>query len=287
MSVFVLNEKTARDALPKRPENGNKGTFGRVLLLTGSPAYRGAACLSVEAALRSGVGYVHFAAEKEVADAVLSRFPEVLFHTIQSDAAPSAVCELADGMDATLFGCGCGNTEKTEKIARVLLTVPGTPLILDADALNALAATDHLALWREAKRKVLITPHPGEFSRLSGLSVAEIEKNREKAAVDFAQKTGCVVLLKGKNTVVTDGKTVMRNETGDTSLAKAGSGDVLAGWIAGLCASGADLLTAASLGAFFHGKAGETLGARYSPYGVTASDLPIAIAEEVRKSMTL
>ncbi len=279
MKTEYFDERKAKESLPPRPKNANKGTFGKVLIAAGSPAYPGAACLSAEAALRSGVGYVIFSAAPEVKAAVLSRFPEIVYRGAGKEDEKE-LAALSSQTDATLFGPGCGNDEKTKSAVIELLKTTGSPLILDADALSAITG-EAVPLLSGASRPVVITPHPGEFSRLSGLPVKTIEADRVGAAVSFAKSARCVVLLKGNGTVVTDGDRTFLNTTGDTSLAKAGSGDVLAGLIAGLCASGVEPQIAAALGAYLHGKAGETLGKVFSPYGVTASDLPAAIAKEI------
>jgi len=282
--IEQLDDQKVKALLPKRPDDANKGRFGKVLLLTGSDVYRGAASLSVEAALRSGVGYVYFASEKPLADVLLSRFPEVIYHAVPR-GDKEKLSALSVKMTATIFGCGSGNTEETKKTVQSLLSTKASPLVLDADALNALG-TDAESFLSCANRAVLLTPHPGEFATMTGLSVPEIEGDRIGNAVSFAAKTHTVLLLKGKETVITDGVRVFINKTGDTSLAKAGSGDVLAGFIGGLCAMGAEPLFAAAIGAYLHGKAGQTLGAVLSPYGVTASDLPVAIAKEIQKLLT-
>lgn len=274
--MIPFDEKLARATLPDRPRNGHKGTFGKVLVIAGSETYPGAAHLAVEGALRSGVGYVHFAGGRALSSSLLLRFPEVIFHPLDTGADRIAAAELSLSMDATLFGPGAGRDNTVRDLVLSLLSRGETPLILDADALSVIREEDLAA----SCRPTLVTPHPKEFERLSGIPVPEDE--REKIAAEFARRTGAVLLLKGHGTVTTDGDLTYLNTTGNTALSKGGSGDVLAGLVAGLAGSHLPLIKAAALGAYLHGKAAETLSSALSPFGVTPSDLPVAIAGEIR-----
>ena len=262
-----------RALLPYRPSDGNKGTFGRVLLICGSGNMRGAAALAALGALRCGAGLVTVAGTKEVIDALSGS----LYEPLWLDREKEEVLAAAERCNAIGIGCGMGQTEKTLALVRDLLTVhTDVPLVIDADGINVLAK--NAACLRSASRPVLLTPHPLEFSRLCGKTVAEIQADREGTAKAFAAEHGITLLLKGKNTVVTDGKTVYVNESGNTALAKGGSGDVLCGMLCAFLGQGCTPMDAAILAAYLHGRAGERLSEAYSEYGVLASELPAAVA---------
>ena len=182
-----------------------------------------------------------------------------------------------------MVGCGSGQSEGLWELVHALLCAEGGPLVLDADAINSLSLhrEEGLKALKEAKRAVILTPHPMEFSRLSGLSISTVQKNRIVSARSFAKEHGCILVLKGAGTLVTDGKELFINHTGSSALAKAGSGDVLAGFLASLVASGAEPIQAAALAPYFHGRAADTLAKEFSSFGVTPSDLPKQISREL------
>lgn len=270
-----------RALLPKRPSDGNKGTFGRVLLAVGSDGMRGAAALSALGALRCGAGLVTVASTAACIDALSAS----LYEPLWLDRAKSDVLAAADRCQAVGIGCGMGQTAKAAELVKALLAVQtDVPLVVDADGINVLAG--NTAWLTYASRPVLLTPHPLEFSRLCGKSVAEIQNDREDTAKAFAAEYGVTLLLKGKHTVITDGETVHVNETGNTALAKGGSGDVLTGMLCAFLAQGCSPLDAAILAAHLHGLAGERLSETYSEYGVLASELP-AMAARIIQELTV
>lgn len=270
-----------RALLPKRPSNGNKGTFGRVLLIVGSDSMRGAAALSALGALRCGAGLVTVASTAACIDALSAS----LYEPIWLDRERNDVLAAAERVQAVGIGCGLGQTAKTAELVKALLAKQtDVPLVIDADGINVLA--DNAALLRAASRPVILTPHPLEFSRLTGKAVNEIQSDREGAAKAFAAEYGVTLLLKGKNTVITDGSAVHVNETGNTALAKGGSGDVLTGMLCAFLAQGCTPFDAAVLAAHLHGLAGERLSEIYSEYGVLASELP-AMAAKLIKEYTI
>ncbi len=274
--------------LPARESNSHKGTFGSLMVITGSETYRGAAALSLESALRGGVGLIRYYGEAALCEELCARFPEVIYEktasTEQMDAEQIlALCNASAKHRATLIGCGSGQSDGLETLVRALLATEGGPLILDADAINSLALhrEEGLQALKEANRTVILTPHPMEFSRLSGLSISEIQKHRIKSARTFAAEYGCILVLKGAGTLVTDGSELYINHTGSSALAKAGSGDVLAGFLSSLAASGCAPVTAAALAPYFHGRAADSLAKEFSSFGVIPSDLPCQIAREL------
>ena len=161
----------------------------------------------------------------------------------------------------------------------------GAPLVLDADAINAIAKYSSAQLLLQAKRPLVLTPHPLEFSRLSGYSVDFIQANRISCAKEFAKTYNCTLLLKGAATVITDGEAVLVNSSGSSALAKGGSGDVLAGLLVSLLAYSKDALSASAIAAYLHGTAGDRLAEKYSEYGVTPSDLPKEVARVIADTL--
>ncbi len=287
-SHFYIDDLIALSGLPPRPENSNKGSFGRLLSITGSEKYRGAAYLSLEASLRGGVGLVTHLGERAVGTALCARFPEVIYREMPSpgeltDDDLESIAALSLSHSATLIGSGSGHTEGLRRLVTGLLGCEGSPLVLDADALNVLSDDPQgaLQLLKNAKRRLILTPHPLELSRLSGIPVSDIQLHRISVAECFARECGCILVLKGAATVVTDGSSLYVNSSGSSALAKAGSGDVLAGFLASLIASGADPLLGAVSAVYFHGRAADRLSASFSELGVTPSDLPREIAVAV------
>ena len=294
MTHIETSKEWASKNLPKRKDDANKGTYGRLFIYVGSDTYIGAAMLALESALRGGVGYVECGASGELKNNLLQRFPETIFKNF-----PSAKFLLSGDIErlraeqrratATLVGCGCENCENLFDLIMALLDEDGGTLILDADAINALAEQADKAknALKKSVRKVIITPHPLEFSRISGYDIKYINENREECAVQFAKECNCTVLLKGYRTVITDGDTLYVNTSGSSALSKAGSGDALAGLLSSLAATKIMPIPALSaLAAFVHGMAGDNLSDIYSEYGVTPSDLPKEMAKVLRELET-
>lgn len=263
-----------RALLPPRKADGNKGTFGKVMLLAGNGNMRGAAALAALGALRLGAGLVTVASTKEVIDALSSSIYEAIWLDREKEDAFAA----ASLCKAVGIGPGLGQSEATLFAVRTLLAEKtDIPLVIDADGINILCGnTDWL---KTAARPVLLTPHPLEFARLTGRTVAEVQADRKGVAEAFAKEYGATLLLKGKNTVITNGTRTVINESGNTALAKGGSGDVLTGMLCAFLAQGCAPMDAAVLAAHLHGLAGERLSETYSEYGVLASELPATAAK--------
>ena len=282
----MIDADWVKEKLPIREENSNKGTFGKLLVITGSEKFRGAAHLSCEAALRGGVGLVTFLGCEELVSELSKKYPEIIYKKKSisnglSDEEIEEIAALSASHSATLVGSGSDNTDGLLALTLALLEKEGTPLILDADALNALSGIGEKGIQalKHAKREVVITPHPLEFARVSMSDVSSVQLHRLSAAKKFAAENKTTVVLKGAGTIVTDGKTVYINTSGSSALAKAGSGDVLAGLLAALVAQGkCDIPTASALAVYLHAVAGQSLAGELSSYGVTPSDLPIEIA---------
>ena len=263
--------------LPKRAANTHKGSYGHLLLLAGSPRYRGAALMAASAALRMGAGLCTLASCEEVLSAAAVTLPELILTPLCDHSDIPSLCE---GKSAVLLGPGSGVGDVTAERAFLLLSTEGAPVLFDADAINVLASAEGREKLAEAKRRVILTPHPAEFARLIGADTATVQADRLALARRFAKEHPSVTLvLKGAATVIAEGDRFTVNVTGSPALAKGGSGDVLAGAIASLLATGLTPYDAARIGVCLHGAAGECMERRYSPLGVRPSDLPAAMAE--------
>lgn len=281
IGTHTLTRDTVRGLLPRRGDNTHKGSYGHLLLLAGSRAYRGAAHLAAKGALRMGAGLITLAADESVLSGVLPALPELILAPLSEDAPLST--ELTRGKSAVLIGSGSGATAATAERLTALLTSEGGPLLIDADALTVLAERLGVSALKEAKRKVILTPHPGEMARLCGVPVAEVQADRLTVARRFAAEYGVTLVLKGAGTVVAEGEQFSIDTSGTPALAKGGSGDVLAGAIASLLATGLAPFSAASLAVWLHGAAGERLAEEYSEAGVRPLELADAMARLLRE----
>jgi NAD(P)H-hydrate epimerase len=267
------------DILGFRPtlrKSAHKGICGRLLNIAGCSRYPGAALLSSKAAINAGVGLVALATPAQVMTAIASAIPEAVFIDTESDFKAFAA-EL-QSYDAVVLGCGMGNVAKTRKTAEFVIKAASCPIILDADGINSIS--DNINVLQTGKPdRLILTPHPGEFSRISGLSVAEIQSNRVDYARLFAKESGAVIVLKGMNTVVASPNgSVLVNSTGNAGLAKAGTGDVLAGVIGAVAAMGVPPFEAAALGVYLHGLAADRLAEELPLSGITAN----AVAQKLQ-----
>ncbi len=263
----------AKMLLPKRADNTNKGSFGKAMLIAGSREFMGASALALEAALRGGAGYVSFLGNDSLCDYLLGNFPEAIYKRVALYDREEVILH-CEKQDSVLIGSGSGCTRELYEVVERLVTSRGAALVIDADAVNSIAKYGSAEIFKNAKRDVILTPHPLEFSRISGLSVEYIQANRYRAAKNFAKEYGCVLLLKGAGTIVTDGEYTYVNGSGSSALAKAGSGDVLAGLLTSILACLKSPIKSAALAAYIHGKVGDLLADEYSHYGVTPSDIP-------------
>ncbi len=276
--TFKLRSKDVKAFYVKRNENTNKGSYGKAGVIGGSKDFFGAPLLSKSAlsTMLSGAGYGYLFVPSELYSIYAGLDPECIISTVKSvDGNMTEDGELLDkikGLDAVAFGMGAGATKGTYDLLLSILKNYDKKLIIDADGLNALAKFGVDAL-KDKKCEVLITPHVKEFSRLSGKSVQEIILNPIAVAEEFANEYGVTVLLKGTASIITDGERTCMNITGTPALAKAGSGDVLSGVIAGLSATN-PLYNSACIGAYTFGIAGELCAKEHSEYSVVASKLP-------------
>ncbi len=278
----LLTEHLAANALPRRPSISHKGTFGHTLVVAGSGRYVGAACLASEAAARAGSGLVTLASPECIYPQLAAKLTEVIQRPVLSDlegrfhvdAAPS-IKEAASGCSAMLLGCGFGSSPGlVELVKQVLLQhpQPSIPVVVDADGLNNLAKIDNW--WEAITYPMVLTPHPGEMATLAGISVPQVQARREDLALEMAERWGQTVVLKGAYTVIAapDGRCFI-SPFANPALASGGTGDVLAGMIAGLMAQGAEPVDAACCGVYLHAAVGEELRGEMGDAGVLASDM--------------
>ena len=270
------------ETIPKlkpRAVDGHKGDYGKVCIIAGSVGMSGAAALAGRAALRAGTGLVRVATPKSILPIVATIEPSFTTITLPEDGAGRisakaihAVLEAAGQNDAVAFGPGIGISGALRSIVERLLDQQNLRLVIDADGLNNLAG---LKNWPAGlKAKLILTPHPGEMKRLwSGLLREELPAERQQQALQLAQQTNAVVVLKGAGTVVTDGEKVYINKTGNPGMATAGSGDVLTGVITALLGQGLSDFDAAVLGVYFHGLAGDIAAEKFGQISLMATDI--------------
>jgi NAD(P)H-hydrate epimerase len=312
----LLTDDLVRDMLPARPDDANKGTFGKAMVVAGSVNYIGAAALATEGAMRAGAGLVTLGCPGDLLSILAVKLTECTFIPLPSDLgalslhAAEKVRSSIEGYDALLIGCGLGKEKQTANFIRSLLShtdvaarpsarpigfssrvaekeaeeeLEGNlpPLVLDGDALNLLAEWDEWA--SNLPDGTVLTPHPGEMARLTDSTVEDVQKDRVGVAREAASKWKAVVVLKGAATVIAqpDGK-VYVSPFSNPALATAGTGDVLAGAIAGLLAQGVSPANAACAGVYLHGMAGELLRERYGVAGGLAGELPRLMARAQR-----
>jgi ADP-dependent NAD(P)H-hydrate dehydratase len=272
--------------LAPRPADSNKGTFGRVLVISGSRGMSGAAVLCGSAALRGGAGLVRVAVPSEILPIVAAGNPCYMTAAMAQDehgrlasSAEADLLALAQGNNVVAIGPGLGRSPAITALVSAALSQIAVPIVLDADGLNALH-TDRL---RGHTGPVVMTPHPGEFARLTGLDIPTVQGRRQESAMRFAADHEVVLVLKGQGTVVTDGRQVFINTTGNPGMATAGSGDVLTGMIAAFLAQGLEPFAAAQLGVYVHGMAGDMARDAQGEVGMIATDLVHYLPQAIRR----
>jgi NAD(P)H-hydrate epimerase len=278
MPPASLEVVTTLPALPPRPAESNKGSFGRVLVVAGSRGMSGAAVLCAGGALRGGAGLVEVAVPAEVLPLVAVANPCYLTTALPQDAhgrlaeqAEALLLERVRASTVVVMGPGLGQSAAITALVSAVLAQTPAPVVLDADGLNALQRqTDRL---HARPAPLIVTPHPGEFARLLGCDVPTVQARRQALAVEFAATHGLIVVLKGYRTVVTDGRRVYINETGNPGMATGGTGDVLAGLIGALLGQKLAPFAAAQLGVHLHGLAGDLARDELGEVSLIASDL--------------
>ena len=281
MSVPVsIDAAFAAALLPKRREDGHKGTFGKLLIAGGAVGYTGAPYLAASAAVHSGCGLVYLGVPQSIwqVEAVkcVSAMPFPLSDAsgFLCEASYGGIVEKLQHCDVLALGCGLGKSAGISKLVAHLLDFAQMPVVLDADGINAIAGQLDV-LDARCGRVTVLTPHEAEFARLLGVPVSTVTSgDRAALARDFAAAHGCTLVLKGHRTVIAspDGQ-VMANTCGGSALAKGGSGDVLTGLIASLLCQGASARDAAACAVYLHARAGDLLANQKTAYCVTPDDL--------------
>ena len=270
--MMELNHEQVLSILPDRAENAHKGDFGKILLLCGSRGYTGAAYLAAQASLRSGAGLVFLGVPESIYQIEAVKLNEAIVFPLPDEdgklsaAAIPEILERLPKVDAVLIGPGLGQSEGVFQVVKAVLEQAACPVVLDADGINLIAT--HKDIVRGRTGTTVLTPHGGEFARLGGAS-----GDRVAAATEMANDLGCILLLKGHHTVITDGNTTYINPTGKPGMAVGGSGDVLAGIITALLGQEIEPLQAAACGAWLHGAAGDLCAAQIGQYGMLPTDM--------------
>lgn len=278
--------------LSRRGPRSHKGDHGHIFIVAGSARYSGAAALCAEAALRSGAGLVTVGLPRGINSAFIRiKAREVMTCPLAESAsgelsgrAYKPIADFLERCDAAVIGPGLGSSPAVRQLIRRLIRSLHTPCVIDADGLNALAKD--LKVLPAGNRQIVLTPHPGEMARLSGLSVEKVQKARKKNASAFARRHGVTLVLKGHGTVVADerGRTYV-NTTGNPGMATAGTGDVLSGMIAALIGQGIAPFEAAKYAVYLHGLAGDLAAGEKTQPGMIASDLIAMIPEAWKKAI--
>ena len=288
-----------KDVFAIIPDNANKGEMGRVLLVCGSycgegMSMCGAAYFAAKAAYLCGAGIVEIFTPRENYVPLASLVPEAVFSLYGYDEDPLAVtARLSESVlksDSVVIGCGFGKSDLSKEILKTVIEKVSCPLTVDADGLNILSENDEYwaLLDREQRGRTVITPHPGEMSRLCGKSITDIVKKIPESAENYAAEKGIICLLKDHNTAVTDGDFVYINQSGNPGMATAGMGDVLAGIIGAVLARAkaeekSDVLRRVAASAYLHGVAGDIAADRLGQYSVTAGEILAEIPTAIRR----
>ena len=277
MDIRQLAHSDVLSLLPDRDPWGHKGSFGRILLLCGSRGYTGAAYLAAMGALRCGAGLTFLGVPESIYAIEAVKLNEPVVFPLPDDEgrlgslAIPEILERVKTVDAVLIGPGLGQSLSVLNVVSAVLKYAECPVVLDADGINVLQK--HMHLLRGRRYPTVVTPHDGEFIRLGG----KFSEDRMASAATLARDLGCVVLLKGHETCITDGKTGYRNTTGNPGMAVGGSGDVLSGMITALLGQGLAPLEAAACGAWLHGAAGDLCAEELGQYAMLPTDMLAAL----------
>ena len=281
----TVTRSLLKSVLKKRKPSSNKGSFGALLSICGSYGMAGAAQLASKGAYSCGVGLVRAAVADSVYKINAPQFPEAVYMPLYENESgrisaknTDKLISCAESSSAVLIGCGLGIDGDTRALVNEIVKKVKAPLILDADALNIIAENPDVLNF--SKSKIIVTPHPGEMARLCGTTVQRVQENRKACAEYFSKKYNVITVLKGAYTLISDedGKCLV-NTTGNPGMAKGGSGDVLAGIIAGLIAQGVQPFKAACAGVYIHGGAGDIALERTGEYSMLASDIINSVPE--------
>lgn len=281
-SIEIKTNLTDKDFIkavfPKRKAEFNKGNCGKVVIVTGSIGMAGSGCIAAKASLRSGSGLVYVAGPSSLINIYQSVVPEAIAIKLEdnrgiiSEESISTILEILKKCDVAAIGPGLSTDSSIYNIICRIAENANIPVVLDADALNAVSKNTEIL--QRFQKDVVITPHPGEMSRLTGLDISYIQENRIEVSKKYARAWGVVIVLKGAKTIIAnEGGMVYINPTGNAGMATAGSGDALTGIIASLIGQGIDAFEAAVAGAYLHGLAGDIAAVSKGEHGLTALDI--------------
>ena len=281
--------KDSYKTISKREEDTHKGDYGRVVVIAGSTGMSGAAYLCSQAALVSGCGLVNLAIPKSLNNSMEVKLTEVIINPQEetkegtfSVKAYAGIYELTQKADAVALGCGTTTHPQVKTLIKKLIKEINVPMVIDADALNSIA--DEVSLLKEAKKDVVVTPHPGEMGRLCNIDSQAVQADRIKLAKKFSLKYNVITVLKGHQTVVVDKEgNHYVNTTGNPGMASAGVGDILTGMITSFIAQGLEPYGAAKLGVYLHGLSGDLAAAKNGQVSLIATNLLECIPEAIRK----
>jgi ADP-dependent NAD(P)H-hydrate dehydratase / NAD(P)H-hydrate epimerase len=277
---FITETEFIKKYIKEREKYSFKGDFGRVSVIAGSMGFTGAAYITSEAAVKTGSGLVTAISSSKVQEILSSKLVEAMTSTYENE---DTFIKLIGNSDAVAFGPGMGNTEHTFELLCRVMEMVRCPVVLDADGINVMSGhTDKFKQWQ---KKLVITPHLGEMARLTGYNIDYIRENRLDVAKNFAKEYNIVVLLKGYETIITDGSMLYVNPTGSSAMASGGMGDCLTGIIAAFIAQGISPFEAAVCGAYIHGYAGDKLSKEL--YSVNASDIIRSLPEVIKEFINI
>ena len=272
--VYILKENEYKNMINKRKIYGHKGDYGRAVIFAGSEGFTGAAYLSAQSCIKTGAGLTTLVTTSNVQEILSSLLIEAMTANF---GEKERMDKLIKSADAIAYGPGLPNEKYYEELLMYISNESQSCIVVDAEGINILARRPDIL--EKLKGRMILTPHPGEMSRLIDRSIEEIESNRISIAKEYAEKYKCIVLLKGYNSIITDGEKVYINTTGNSKMASGGSGDCLTGIIVSLLAQGHEPLKSALIGAYVHGKCGELAGR--DKYSITATE----IIEEIQTTI--
>lgn len=287
IKISTIEEDYIKGLLPLRKRYSHKGTYGHVLVVAGSKGKTGAALMAGRSALKIGAGMVTLGVPGSLIDSFQSIVMEEMClplldrdGILSRDAFNQIMEFLHEKTDILAIGPGIGVNDDTCELLKRIVSSSPRPLVIDADGINSIKDPEIL---KSSSREIVLTPHPGEFSRLTGIDINSIEKDRLSTAISFTERYNKFLVLKGVPTVVSSGGYAWLNTTGNPGMAKAGSGDVLTGIIAGLMAQGLEPLPASIAGVYIHGLSGDIASRRLTHYSVLARDIIDSIPEAIKE----
>ncbi len=292
--MIFLNRDSVKGFIPSRPEDAYKSSMGHVLIIAGSRGLSGAAVLASQACIRTGAGLVTLCIPECLHDIMAIKLTEIMTlpcdQTSQGTLSVNAYKTIMDFINTrkiNVLALGPGLSTHTDTVQLVKKIISSTDLacVLDADGINAFKSdgSHRVKEFVSTKAKILITPHPGELARLVGMQPQQILQDRVASVRDFASRNNVMCILKGHQTLISDGEQVFANTTGNPGMATAGSGDVLTGILAGLIAQGAGLSESARLGVYMHGLAGDLARDLTGEMGLVATDIVLSIPMALQK----